>query len=146
MPHLVLRIVGPPLTAPPGFPVSIVVNSMGYQALDEILGANVGRIKCASVNPTLGGNGSRFAWLPNHDYEIQIKTRVTVQDQRSGTLQQELPQVIFFRTKGLPGLNSAARTGQEIEPFVESVYPAPGMTLYRTESTILAFNEKFDIL
>jgi len=68
------------------------------------------------------------------------------QGDRSGTLQQELPQLIFFRTKGLPGLNAVARIGQEIDPYVESTYPAPGTTLYRTEPAILAFNERFDIL
>jgi hypothetical protein len=102
---------------------------MGYQALDEMRGAVIDKLKCGSVDPALGGNGARFAWLPNHDYEIAIKTRVTVKDDRSGTLQQELPQLIFFRTKGLPGLNAVARVGQEIDPYVESVYPAPGTTL-----------------
>jgi hypothetical protein len=144
--HLVMRVAGPPVTAPPGSHAAIIINSLGYQALDEMQDTLIEKLKCGSVNPTLGGNGGRFAWLPNHDYEIQIKTRVTVKDERSGTLQQELPQLIFFRTKGLPGLNAAPRIGQEIEPYVESVYPAGGIMLYRTERAILAFNERFDIL
>ena len=144
--HLVMRIVGSPITTAPGLAVAININSLGYQALDEVFGGVIEKVKCGSVNPTLGGNGSRFAWLPNHDYEIQIKTRVTVKDERSGTLQQELPQLIFFRTKGLPGLNAVPRIGQELDPYVESVYPAPGIMLYRTEPAILSFNERFDIL
>lgn len=143
--HVVLRMTEPPIPAMTA-PSSIEFISFGYQALDEILNDLVAREKCGAADPVVGGNGSRFAWLPNHDYEIQIRTRVSVKDERSGTLQQELPQLVFFRTKGLPGLNASARIGQEIEPYVESVYPSQGTMLYRREPTVLAFNERFDIL
>lgn len=148
--HIVLRLSSPIilLTTPAAAaaPNTIEFVSMGYQALDEVLDGLVGQAKCGASNPTLGGNGSRFAWLANHDYEVQLRTRVSMSDMRSGTLQQEVPQVIFFRTKGLPGLNAAPRIGQEIEPFVDSLYPAPATLLYRSEPAVLAFNEKFDIL
>jgi len=72
---------------------------MASMRSEEVLDAVIEKVKCGSVNPTLGGNGGRFAWLSNHDYEIQIKTRITVKDERSGTFPQDLPQLIFFRTK-----------------------------------------------
>ena len=144
--HVVLRIAGEPLSPAAEVPSSIEWTSMAYRALDDVLDGVVAEAKCGAVDPAVGGNGSRFAWLPNHDYEIQTRTRVTVKDERSGTLQQELPQLVFFRTKGLPGLNAAPRIGQELEPYVDSTYPSSGTTLYRREPAVLAFNERFDIL
>ncbi len=72
---------------------------MASMRAEEVLDAVIEKVKCGSVNPTLGGNGGRFAWLSNHDYEIQIKTRITVKDERSGTFPQDLPQLIFFPPK-----------------------------------------------
>ncbi len=75
---------------------------MASMRSEEVLDAVIEKVKCGSVNPTLGGNGGRFAWLSNHDYEIQIKTRITVKDERSGTSPQHLPQLIFFPHQRLP--------------------------------------------
>ena len=144
--HAVLRVTGAPLPDAVGIPGAIDVISISYRALDDVLDDTVGRMKCGAYDPTNAGNGSRFAWLPNHDYEIQIRTRVTIAHPSAGSLQTEVPQVIAFRTKGLPGLNAAPRVGQELDPYVESVYPRPGAVLYRREPAALAFNEQFDIL
>ena len=146
--HILLRITGAPvLPTPPATVTSgIEIVSLGYQSVAELRDGLLGEFRCGAVDPAAGGNGSRFAWLPNHDYEVAIRTRVTVADDRSGTLAQEVPQLTLFRTKGLPGANQPVRIGEELEPYVESLYPAPGAPLYRTEPAMLAFNEKFDIL
>ena len=142
--HALLRITGSPVPATVSSAIEFV--AAAYQSVSEVLDGVVGQAKCGASDPTVGGNGSRFAWLANHDYEIQLRTRISVKDERSGTMRQEVPQVVFFRTKGLPGLNATPRIGQEIEPYVDSQYPAKGLPLYRSEPAVLAFNEKFDIL
>jgi hypothetical protein len=144
--HILFRMTGAPILPPAQTASGVEFVSMGYQTVVDTLGELVDRHRCGAADPATGGNGGRFAWLPNHDYEVQVRTRVTVKDERTGTLEQEVPQLVFFRTKGLPGLNAPVRVGDEIEPYVESLYPAPGMPLYRRESAMLAFNERFDIL
>ncbi len=140
--HVLLRLVGE----------SVQVDDLGwlelfrieYRTQDEVLDDLVTHGRCdppADVNPA----GARFAWLANHEYEFTLTTRVTVKDERAGALVRELPQKVFFRTKGLPGLNAVERTGEELDPYIESVYPRPGMVLYRNESTYLSFNDRFDM-
>ena len=76
-----------------------------------------------------------LAWLPNRDYEVTVRVRITLEHERSGAQDATVEQKAFFRTKGLAGLNAVARVGDEIEPYVESRYPGPGgARLYRHES------------
>ncbi|TDB89410.1 hypothetical protein E1264_08330 [Actinomadura sp. KC216] len=86
--------------------------------------------------------GGKLAWLPNHDYEIALTVRATVDYDRS--VQEVLVvQRAGFRTRGLPGLNATVTPGTELEPYVESVY---GDLLYRREPIVLAFDERFNSL
>lgn len=89
--------------------------------------------------------GGRFAWLPDHEYEIVWKTRVTAGHDSQGQLQRELTQTLRFNTKDLPGTNLAERHGMEFEPYVEAEYPGPDNLIYRREPALLALNEKSDI-
>lgn len=140
--HVLLRLVGP----------SVAQDDLGrlelfriqYRTVDEVLNDLVSANRC-DAPPDANPAGARFAWLANHDYEVSIVTRVDVKDERSGTLVRELPQEVFFRTKGLPGLNAVESIGEELDPYIESIYPAPGMPLYRAEPTYLTFNERFDM-
>lgn len=144
--HVVLRITGRALPASAGISGAVDVISVSYEALSEVLDAVLHDTRCASFDPVTAGNGSRFAWLPNHEYEVRIATRIAVSHTSAGTLAAEVPQIALFRTRALPGFNAGPRIGAELEPYVESVYPAAGATLYRREPALLAFNERFDIL
>jgi hypothetical protein len=88
----------------------------------------------------------KLAWLPNHDYEVTVRVRTSV-DYQGSVQDAVLEQRAGFRTRGLPGLNAVAAVGQELEPYVESVYPgAAPRLLYRSEPAILAFDERFNSL
>ncbi|MGH3240023.1 MAG: hypothetical protein ACRDNL_06560, partial [Spirillospora sp.] len=86
--------------------------------------------------------GGKLAWLPNHDYEIALTVRATVDYDRSAQ-EMLVVQRAGFRTRGLPGLNATVTPGTELEPYVESVY---GEVLYRREPIVLAFDERFNSL
>ncbi len=141
---LLLRKVGRPTSSgEAGALVEVVM--IRYRTLRDDRRAEVDRVRCAAREDRVHGEG-RLAWLPNTDYEITVRTRAVLGYTRTGDEEAFVEQKAFFRTKGLPGLNAVARVGDEIEPYVESVYPPPGTTLYRTEPLTLAFNERFSIL
>jgi hypothetical protein len=98
-----------------------------------------GRIsRCGSI----GASGGKLAFLPNHDYEVTVTTEVKVSTKSQGERSSNLSEVTYFATKGLPGLNSVVNTGDEIEPYIESLYPpAQAALLYRAEPVAVAFNE-----
>src|SRR5207244_2215838 len=90
----------------------------------------------------ISATGGKLAFLPNHDYEVTVTTEAKVSTKSQGERSTTLSEVFYFATKGLPGLNSVAKTGDEIEPYIESLYPpAQAMLLYRTEPVVLAFTE-----
>ncbi len=100
--------------------------------------------RCQAAGGVAGGG--KLAWLPNHDYEVALKVRTTV-DYQGSAQEAVVEQRAGFRTRGLPGLNAVASVGDELEPYVESVYP--GTTprlLYRSEAIVLAFDERFNSL
>jgi hypothetical protein len=142
MTHVLLRLTGESVAADNLGWLELI--EMRYRTLEEVLDDLVVRSRCDSPADAKPG-GARFAWLANHDYEIRIVTRVAVKDERAGEIAREIPQHVFFRTKGLPGLNAVERIGEEIDPYLESVYPAPAVPLYRDEGIWLAFNERFDM-
>jgi hypothetical protein len=117
-----------------------------YRAVREELLDAIHDAKCQANDDRVHGAGI-LAWLPNRDYEITARVRVTLDHERSGAQTAEIEQKAYFRTKGLPGLNAVARVGDEIEPYVESRYPGPGTArLYRLEPLAVAFTERFNIL
>jgi len=118
--------------------------SARYRTVNEVLVDGLRDGRCSGGEDT-ARPGGRFAWLPNHDYEIQLKTRVTIRHEGAGALVREAPQTLRFQTKGLPGLNRKEREGAEFEPYVEAEYPRPRRPLYRDEAVRLALNEKSDI-
>lgn len=120
---------------------------MRYRTVQEELKRIAWDQKCRKQGERALEGGGRLAWLPNHDYEISVATKVTLAHERSGAQEVLVRQKAGFRTRGLPGLNAVARIGDELEPYVESRYPGPApRTLYRSEPVMLAFNEKFNIL
>ena len=144
--HLSLRITGRPFPDTAGVTGVVELESVRYRSREELLDGLLHDLKCGAFDPDTAGNGSRFAWLPNHEYEVHLKTRVQVGHASAGALEAEVPQILRFRTRGLLGLNATDRVGSEIEPYVESSYPPSGTCLYRNEPALLAFDERFDIL
>ena len=142
--HVLLRLDGRPV--PPDAGVDwLELEGMRYRSVAEVLDAVLEGGRCGTTNDDADQGGKRFAWMANHDYELSFRVRTTVKDERSGSLVKELQQRAFFTTKGLPGLNAGVRVGEELEPYVESVYPPPAMPLYRSEPAVLAFNERYDV-
>lgn len=99
--------------------------------------------RCQSQSGVAGGG--KLAWLPNHDYELTLTVRTTV-DYQGSAQEATVMQRAGFRTRGLPGLNAVDSPGLELEPYVESVYPGSTGVLYRREPIVLAFDERFTTL
>ena len=134
MTRLLLRVDGPAV-----FPAYLLqIEQVNYVTASENA-QYIGRIsRCGSMAST----GGKLTYLPNTDYEVTIVTETKVSTTTQGERSASLSDVVYFRTKGLPGLNSVANTGDEIEPYIESLYPpAKAALLYREEPIVLAFSE-----
>lgn len=88
------------------------------------------------------GKGKLF-FLPNHEYEVKLTTRVSVAHPTTTPDSADVPEYLYFQTKGLPGLNAVERVGQEIEAYVQSTYSGGRSLLYRSEPAVLCFKEDF---
>lgn len=132
----------------PGVVFELEVERVGYVALREYLEALQRDESCAAVTgparAAYEGKGKLF-FLPNHDYEVALTTRVTVTHPTKPAESADVGEYVYFRTKGLPGLNAASRVGEELEPFVRSTYTGGRGVLYREEPAVLAFNEDFSV-
>lgn len=90
------------------------------------------------------GKGKLF-FLPNHEYELEVTTRISTKHVSLEAEAATLTEYAYFATKGLPGLNAAARTGEEIEPYVARAYTGTRGLIYREEPVTLAFKEDFHL-
>ena len=90
------------------------------------------------------GTGKLF-FLPNHEYEVALTTRVTVAHPSTSPEVADVTEYLYFRTKGLPGLNAVERIGSELDPYVLGAYAGGRGLLYREEPVVLAFAEDFSI-
>ena len=71
----------------------------------------------------------------------------TAVDYQGSAQEAVVVQRAGFRTRGLPGLNAVEATGQELEPYVESVYPGPLLGSSTVPSrVVVAFDERFSSL
>lgn len=129
-----------------GTPVGVVRSV--YVGLRDYLNYLVSQQNCGAHGDdfTQGyeGRGKLF-FLPNHEYEIALTTRVTVAHPSVEPPAADVEEFIYFRTKGLPGLNAVGRVGEEVEPYVNSAYAGGRGALYREEPVTLAFNEDFHV-
>lgn len=125
----------------------VEITRVCYITVSEQLENIARKEKCKSQrNQALSGSG-KLAWLPNHDYEISLTTKVSLNHVKTKIQEAKIGQKVFFRTKGLIGLNAVKCIGDELEPYVESRYPRNlPFALYRSEPVALAFNEGFNIL
>ena len=76
--------------------------------------------RCQATGGVAGGG--KLAWLPNHDYELALKVRTTVDYQ--GSAQEAV--VTHGPASGPVGCRDSTPSrapGTELEPYVESIYP-----------------------
>jgi hypothetical protein len=116
-----------------------------FRTVREVVDAAADLARCSAQDARVHGEG-RLAWLPNCDYEVTVRTRVTLGYKATGHQDGEIEQKAYFRTKGLVGFNAVARIGDEVDPYVESQYPRAGDLLYRKEPLAIAFDERFNTL
>jgi hypothetical protein len=116
-----------------------------FRTVRGVVGASADLARCAAQDARVHGQG-RLAWLPNCDYEVTVRTRVTLGYAAQGDQDGVIEQKAYFRTKGVVGFNAVARVGDEVDPYVESQYPRAGDVLYRKEPLAIAFDERFDTL
>jgi hypothetical protein len=127
-------------------PMILEIESAMYVSLRDFLDYASEQRSCAShpsgFHEAYEGKGKLF-FLPNHDYEVTLTTRVAVAHPSTTSDSAEVPEYVYFRTKGLPGLNAVPRVGEEIEPYVQSAYAGGRSRLYQREPAVLCFKEDF---
>jgi hypothetical protein len=140
---------GPAGLAGPPPQMLLEVGALGYVGLGDYLDMLLAEKACSGGAP--GGSGAfdgtgKLSFLPNHEYEVKLTTRVTVAHPSTQPTTADVDEFVYFRTKGLPGLNAVARAGEELEPYVRGAY-AGGRAgfVYRTEPVTLAFSEGFQV-
>ena len=127
----------------------IEVDEVAYVGLRDYLDVLTAVAACDGGAP--GGAGGfdgsgKLAFLPNHEYEVKLTTRVSVEHPSTQAEAADVEEFVYFRTKGLPGLNAVARTGEELQPYVRGAYAGGRAGLiYREEPVTLAFSEGFHV-
>ena len=125
------------------------VDEIAYVGLRDYLDVLTAVAACDGGMP--GGSGGfdgsgKLAFLPNHEYELKLTTRVSVAHPSTPVAAADVEEFVYFRTKGLPGLNAVASIGDELQPYVRGAY-AGGRAgrIYREEPVTLAFSEGFHV-
>lgn len=120
------------------------VDEVAYVGLRDYLDLLIAEAVCDGG--PMGGGAGKLAFLPNHEYEISLTTRVSVEHPSAPAAAADVEEFVYFRTKGLPGLNAVDRVGEEIEPYVRAAYTGGyGGRVYREEPVTLAFSEGFHV-
>jgi hypothetical protein len=137
---------GTTIHVPPGTALAIEIDRVSYVGLRAYLDDLRFHLACLGVEGDgpngYSGHGKLF-FLPNHDYEIALTTRLTIAHPSKPPESANVTEHVYFRTKGLPGLNAAGRPGEEVEPYVAAAYDGGKGLLYREEPAVLAFTESF---
>ncbi len=127
--------------------LTIELDEIRYTPLSAYLNKLRNQYKCAESNTddfrnAYEGQG-KVGFLPNHEYGVALKLRMTVRHPSKPAISTEVSEHVYFKTKGLSGLNAVERVGEETEPYVESTYTGGRGVLYRKEPVVLHFNEDF---
>jgi hypothetical protein len=133
------------ISTQPAHPV-LAVDRAAYVDLRDYLDYLVGLEACNNGSDEFqnaySGHGA-VAFLPNHEYEMAVNTRITVTHPSKPSEAVEILEYVYFKTKGLPGLNAVESVGEEVAPYVRSAHDGGRGTLYREEPIVLAFTEDF---
>lgn len=141
-------IPGTTLTTPVPWPPDTSRSRLNVQRATYLTAADSVRYlatmrRCSNgsaVAPPRSDGHGKLAFLPNHDYEVVVTGTASVGTRAQGTRTTSLSEALYFRTKGLPGLNACANTGDDIRLHVDSTYaPRRDVPLYRAEPCALAF-------
>lgn len=126
-------------------PATAQISELSYVTSADYIAWQGAGIRCQ--NSSGSSAAGKLAFLPNTDYEVTVTTEIRLEHSSQGTRALTLSEPLYFRTKGLPGLNSVANVGDEILPYVESTYPRSRLIpLYREEPIALAFTEGLSTL
>jgi hypothetical protein len=117
-----------------------------YVAYAELQAGLRRQFACKLVDHGAISGQGKIGFLPNHEYEIELRTRTTLSHPSTAAETAETTEFVYFRTKGLPGLNAVSEVGAEVRPHVASEYPGPNARLYREEPVVVAFDEKFNVV
>ena len=112
--------------------------------LDYLVGLEACNTGSDEFENAYSGRGA-VAFLPNHEYEMAVNTRITVTHPSKPAESVEVLEYVYFKTKGLPGLNAVDTVGEEVAPYVRSAYDGGRGTLYREEPVVIAFTEDFHV-
>ena len=127
----------------------VELDSVVYLGLRDVLDLLVAGEVCDGGVPggATGFEGrGKLAFLPNHEYEVRLTTRVTVTHPSTPATSADVEEFVYFHTKGLPGMNAVGRVGEEVEPYVRRAYTGGrGGVVYREEPVTLAFAEDFHV-
>jgi hypothetical protein len=127
---------------------TLLVDRAGYVGLRDYLDYLVGLEACDPSSDEFqngySGKGA-LSFLPNHEYEVALTTRITVTHPSKPAESVETKEYVYFKTKGLPGLNAVETVGEEVSPYVRSVYEGGRGTLYREEPVAIVFKEDFHV-
>jgi hypothetical protein len=130
-------------TAGGSFLAGINIYRVSYITLADVLAYIAASQRCSGagqVGPPSSDATGKLAFLPNHDYEVVITSGIRVWTKSDGPRELELSEALYFRTKGLPGLNACKNVGDDIRRHVDSSYPfRRDVPLYRQEPCVLAF-------
>jgi hypothetical protein len=122
---------------------SLALYRMSYISLADVIRYVGGTKRCGNggkVGPPGSDASGKLAFLPNHDYEIVVTSTIAVGTKDQGPRTLQTAEALYFRTKGLPGLNACPNVGDDIRRHVETTYPARRASpLYRQEPCVLAF-------
>jgi hypothetical protein len=125
----------------------IEIDRLSYVSLRDVLDSLVQHEACGAT----GGSTSPFAgqgkvfFLPHHEYEVALTNRLSIKHPSTVQESANVTEWVYFRTKGLPGLNAVKRVGEELEPHVDRAYTGGRGVLYRKEPVSLAFTEGLQV-
>ncbi len=126
---------------------ALTVDLAGYVTLRDYLDYLIGVEACDSSSDEFenaySGRGA-VSFLPNYEYEVALNMRITVTHPSKPSEAVEVKEYVYFKTKGLPGLN-AAEVGVEVGPYVRSIYDGGRGTLYREEPVVIVFKDDFHV-
>jgi hypothetical protein len=125
----------------------VEIDRIAYISLRDVVNGLLQQDACSGLGGSaspFGGNGKVFL-LPNSEYEVAITCRLTISHPSTTAESADVTEWVYFRTKGLPGLNAVSHVGEELEPHIENAYTGGRGVLYREEPVSLAFTEGMTI-
>ncbi len=96
------------------------------------------RLRCDRIDTD--GHGSKAPFLPQHEYEIALTTRVSIRHTTTSFETRTMVERASFITGGIPGLNETSEPGLEMRPYVVNRPPGGRGRVYRNEAVHLVLS------